>query len=232
MSWFITGTDTDAGKTVGAAALLCALRAAGRNAVPMKPFQTGSVGRSCDVDFCLKMAGLPEPAPVEYDWMAPVRLPLPASPHLAAAKAGVTLSLEPVLAAYRELLALHGTVLVEGAGGVLVPIAEGVLMLDLMRALGLPVVVVSRPGLGTINHTLLTLRELRRAELRVAGVLFCANSPKPWGEVEEDNIQTIERLGQVPILGRIPWLSGLAEGAVSPERFQRAARLALATLPE
>lgn len=222
---FITGTDTDAGKTVAAAAVLCALRAAGLDAVPMKPVQTGCVVagargfRSPDVDFCLRMAGLPEPGAAEYAAMAPYRYGLPASPCLAS-RGGEVVALERITAAFRALRSSHEAVVVEGAGGVLAPLTDALTMLDLMKVLALPVILVSRPGLGTINHTLLSLRELRRAGLEVAGVLFCDSSGKAWSEIERDNLATVERLGGVPVLGCIPFMPGLAEGTLEAAEFR------------
>ncbi len=210
--FFITGTDTDAGKTVAAAAVLCALRAAGVDAVPMKPVQTGCEKgdlRSPDVDFCLRMAGMPEPDAAEYARMVPFRYALPASPHLAA-RGGEPVAIGKIVAAFRDLRSAHDAVVVEGAGGVLVPLNDnGETMLDLMRALGLPVILVSRPGLGTINHTLLSLRELRGAGLEVAGVLFCDSTGKPWSGLEQDNVETVRRLGGVPVIGCVPFVAEL-----------------------
>ncbi len=105
---------------------------------------------------------------------------------------------------------------VEGAGGVLAPLGGGNLMVDLMGALGLPVVLVARPGLGTINHTLLSLRELRRAGLEVRGVVFNETAPRETGYIERDNLETVARLGAVDVLGSLPFVPGLGGGG-APE---------------
>ena len=178
---FITGTDTGVGKTVVSAALLSVLRSAGMDAVPMKPVQTGATRRSGrwrspDLDFCLALAGL-QPGPVEYARMAPCCFAKACSPHLAAAVAGRCIRLRRLTACFQTLKARHAMVVVEGVGGVCVPIQGRQTMLDLMGALDLPVVVVARLGLGTINHTLLTLHCLRRAQVRVLGVVFNATRP-------------------------------------------------------
>ncbi len=215
---FITGTDTGVGKTFVSAALLSLLRSRGVGAVPMKPVQTGAKQvdgrwRSPDLDFCLALADL-QPGPLEYARMAPYCFAKACSPHLAAAGtpavAGRRIGFRRMKACLRSLQARHAMVIVEGAGGVCVPIQGRRTMLDLMGALGLPVVVVARLGLGTINHTLLTLHGLRRAQVRVLGVVFNAAVPGRLGYIERDNIKTIARLGTVRVLGRLPFVPDLA----------------------
>lgn len=202
---FVTGTDTGVGKTVVAAGLLRALRDAGMDAVPMKPVQTGVAsenGRlvSSDLEFCLEVGGL-SATPDDRELMCPYRFEAPCSPHLAAQIAGTPIDLKTLVDSFEKLQAKHDAVVVEGAGGVLVPINESETMLDLMRALSLPVLLVGRAGLGTINHALLSLGELRRAGLNVAGVIL--NSIEPVGEefIVRSNVETIERFGEVRVLG-------------------------------
>ena len=211
---FITGTDTNAGKTVAAAAVLVSMRASGIDAVPMKPVQTGGVLhggalQSPDLSFCLRMAQL-RPDPEELRDMAPFIYKPACSPHLAAAKAGREISLDRVLEAFRSLLRRHERVVVEGAGGVLTPVAANKTMIDLMAMLGLPVILTTRPGLGAINHTLLSIRELERSRIALHGIIFCETTGAGWGEIEENNVETIVRLGKVRVLGRIPYLADLA----------------------
>jgi dethiobiotin synthetase len=142
------------------------------------------------------------------------------SPHLAAAKAGREISLERIVAAFHRLLRRHERVVVEGAGGLLVPITGDKTMIDLMAMLGLPVILAARPGLGAINHTLLSIRELARTGLELLGIIFCETSDRGWGEIEQNNVETIARMGKVPVLGRIPFIPGLADG-ISPDVFRR-----------
>jgi dethiobiotin synthetase len=224
---FITGTGTGVGKTVAAAAVLAALRSAGIDAVPMKPVQTGGLQRggaleSPDLEFCLGMAGL-QAADNEADAMAPYLFEPACSPHLAALRTGRKISFDRIAEAFDALSNAHQCVVVEGAGGLLVPISEDSTMLDLMARLRLPAIIVASPGLGTINHTLLSLREIGRAGLPVLGVIFCETEESPWGEIEEDNWKTIERMGKTRVLGRVPFMAGLTEGRVSPEEFRRVA---------
>ncbi|MFH1969881.1 MAG: dethiobiotin synthase [Verrucomicrobiota bacterium] len=226
---FITGTDTGVGKTVVCAALLSVLRSRGVDAVPMKPVQTGATRRngrwySPDLDFCLALAGL-KPNPLEYARMAPCCFAKACSPHLAAAASGRRIGFRRINACLKALQARHAMVIVEGAGGVCVPIQGRQTMLDLMGALDLPVVVVARLGLGTINHTLLTINGLRRAQVRVLGVIFNATAPGRSGYIERDNIKTIARLGTVRVLGRLPFVPDLATR--SADQFCRAAAACL-----
>ena len=221
---FISGTDTDAGKTVAAAAVLVSLRAAGIDAVPMKPVQTGAIvqgspWQSPDLEFCLRMAEL-RPDADELQDMVPFIYEPACSPHLAAAKAGREISLERIVEAFHRLLSRHERVIVEGAGGLLAPITGDKTMIDLMAMLGLPVILAARPGLGAINHTLLSIRELDRTGIELLGIIFCETSNTGWGEIEENNVETIARMGKVPVLGRIPYMPGLADG-MSPQVFGR-----------
>ena len=222
-SVFITATDTGVGKTVLAAALLVAARARGIDAVPMKPVQTGCVRRgqrlvAPDLEFCLKAAGL-DPSPQERQWMCPYRFILASSPHLAAARDRVHIEKGVILEKFRRILKKHDAVIVEGAGGVLVPLNERDTMLDLMRAMRLPVLLAARPGLGTINHTLLTLRVLRAAGLTVAGIVLVQTHLGRHALIEQDNAHTIRRLGRVPFVATLPHLPGFARG--KPTRAER-----------
>jgi dethiobiotin synthetase len=206
---FVTGTDTGVGKTLIAAALIKACRAMGRDAVPMKPVQTGcrrSRGAwvAPDLETSLRASRIRVSA-AERLWMAPYCFGPACSPHLAARGAGIRISLPRIRQAFRRLARLHDIVVVEGAGGVLVPLDDRLTMLDLMVDLGLPVLLVARPGLGTINHTLLSLHALRRAGRTVVGVVFNSACPGRQGAIERDNRQTIERMGGCPVLADIPF---------------------------
>lgn len=204
---FITGTDTGVGKTFVAATLLCGLRASGIDAVPMKPVQTGCRvlrGRyhAPDLRLCLKTSGLTVSAGELAD-MAPYCFKPACSPHLAAQQAGVTIRTSAIERAFRNLVKRHDYTIVEGAGGVMVPLNERETMLTLMVRLKLPVVLVARAGLGTINHTLLSLEALRHANVQVAGIIINQSVPDRWGDIERDNLRAIEKMGQVRILASI-----------------------------
>jgi malonyl-CoA O-methyltransferase len=198
---FVTGTDTGVGKTVASAALLHRYRAGARLRY-WKPVQTGI--EQDDDTAAVRCLGACCP---EEIFAEGVRLRNPVSPHLAAQWAGVAISVRDVLAMLPRDFADSRWV-VEGAGGALVPLSEREFMIDLMHALALPVVVVSRSTLGTINHTLLTLEALRTRSLRIAGVLMV-------GQKNSDNRAAIERYGAVPVLGEMPPLPSIDAAALA-----------------
>lgn len=216
--YFVTGTDTGVGKTVVSAALLQQLCEYGRSVMYMKPVQTGCppTGNAPDPDTCFRLAGI-TPTADDLPDICPYRLQLPASPHLAAAREQVTISLDRIVASFHRFRGRHDLVVVEGAGGVLVPLYDRTTMLDLMQRLAIPVVVACRSGLGTLNHTLLTLRALRDAGLTVTGLVMVQTTEDPWGEIEEDNRSTLERLGEVRVLSRIDYHPALADGTAGPD---------------
>lgn len=235
-SVFITGTDTGVGKTVLAAGLIAVARLQGADAVPMKPVQTGcrwSGERLVppDLEFCLKYAGL-MPSPEETEWMCPNCFEPACSPHLAASLSGRAISLEGMKASFLRLAGKHEAVVVEGAGGLLVPIGGGLTMLDVARAFRLPMLIAARPGLGTLNHTQLTLWALREAGLDIAGVVLVESRCAAWGLIEEDNFDTIRKTAGVPLVLRLPYVQGLAEGVLSAAAFLAAVAPHLSRLVE
>lgn len=193
-SLFVTGTDTDVGKTVAAAALTLGL-----DAYYWKPVQAG-LTPSTDTTDVRSWTGLPSERflPETY------RLREPMSPHAAAEIEGVEVDLERIL---ETDLPTDRPVVVEGAGGLMVPMNPEVLMIDLIGRLGLPVVLVARTGLGTLNHTLLSISELSRRAIPLLGVVLN-------GEEHESNRKAIEEYGGVRVLGRIPHLEVLDADAL------------------
>jgi dethiobiotin synthetase len=220
----VTGTDTGVGKTWVAAGLTYALRRQGLRAVYFKPVQSGcprEQGRLIPTDarFAQELAGLAEPLEV----LTPVALELPLAPGVAAARARVKVDLARIAAVYRELAAKYEFMVVEGAGGLYVPLVDTrFLVLDLARWLRLPLVVVARAGLGTINHTALTVMAARHHGITVAGVVLNRYPATP-GLAEQTNPQIIEEITGVPILGLVPEVSDLA---ASPGRQAFLAALA------
>jgi dethiobiotin synthetase len=198
---FVAGTDTGVGKTALAAGLLWAARARGLDAAPMKPVQTGARG-CADLDVCLAGAGMRPPSDLRR-WMCPFRLRLSASPHLAACEEGVSISVAALARAFRALCRSYEFIVVEGAGGVCVPLNGRETLLDLMTALALPVVLAARPSLGTLNHSLLSLRAMRSEGLDVRGVALVDAAPRRWGLVERDNARTLSAIASVPV-ARLP----------------------------
>lgn len=183
----VTGTDTDVGKTVFAAALAGAL-----GAKYWKPIQAG-VDPSSDSDLVAHLSGLPSAHILDEAY----RLTTPCSPHRAAAIDGVTIEVDSL-----ALPAVDGELIVEGAGGVLVPITPDLLFADLFARWACPVVLVARTALGTINHSLLSIEALRQRAVPILGIAFV-------GDAVEDSEATIARVGGVKRLGRLPLLDPL-----------------------
>jgi dethiobiotin synthase len=207
---FITGTDTGIGKTALSALLLAELRQRNINAAPMKPAQTGCEGAVPDLDYSLAMASM-EVDGATYKNMSPYTFEPACSPHLAADMAGIEIDIAEMVIAARTLATDYELVIAEGAGGIMVPLNRRETMLDLMQALKLPVLVAARPGLGTINHTLLSIRALRSDGLDIAGVVFVTSTDTEPDFIEEDNVTTIEQFGKIPVLGTIPYCTQLAK---------------------
>jgi dethiobiotin synthetase len=187
---FITGTDTDVGKTTVAAALLHRYRKYGTLKY-WKPVQTG-IESSDDTRTVQKLGNCAE----SELHVAGVRLPGLVAPYLAAARTGTRIAIADLMARGRsEPDSVRW--IAEGAGGVLVPINESESMIDLMAQMGMPALVVARPSLGTINHTLLTLEALRRRQIEIAGVILAGNR-------NTDNRRAIERFGNVLVIDEMP----------------------------
>ena len=143
----------------------------------------------------------------------------PAAPHLAAEMESRPLTLQHLVDAYHALRPQAETLLVEGAGGALVPLNREETMLDLMTELQLPILIAARPGLGTINHTLLTIQALHQRNLHIAGFVFIHTSPDGSDFTEPDNARTIAEFGQTTWLGTIPYIPEL--DTPSPNLFSK-----------
>lgn len=190
---FVTGTDTNVGKTVLSALLVSAL-----DAIYWKPIQTGTA-EGTDRKTVIQLAAIPEGQALKETYC----FEPPVSPHLAAEASGVRID----LARIQPPSDLSKPLIVEGAGGILVPINDSELMLDLAHRLGLPVIIAARSALGTINHTVLTVRALRCAKVPIKGVVMI-------GPRNRDNERSVERFGDVPLVGRIPWLNKIDRQAL------------------
>ncbi|HEV8629976.1 MAG TPA: dethiobiotin synthase [Thermoanaerobaculia bacterium] len=203
MSLFVAGTDTGVGKTLVCALLLARYRRE-RQLGYWKPVATGA---DVERDRTTVEALVPDAATMAEAYL----FADPLSPHLAARRCGQRIELPRIVSRWRELRATFPDVelVVEGAGGLLVPLdEEGPLLVDLIAALELPVLLVGRSTLGTINHTLLSLEALRQRELVVAGVVLS-------GPLDSDNRQAIERLGGVEVLAEVPPLAEVDAAAVA-----------------
>jgi len=193
---FVTGTDTGVGKTTVACALAAAFARRGRRVAVMKPCETGGG------DDALRLAAATGRA-LDPALVCPYRFPLPASPEVAAAAAGGAIDFAPILMAAAALSADADLVLVEGAGGLLVPISAELDMADLARALELPLLIVARASLGTVNHTRLTIEAARARKLDVAGVIL-SRASETAGPDEPSNPDSIVRHGRVRLFGTLP----------------------------
>ncbi len=220
LALFVTGTDTGVGKTVVTAAIAALAVAAGRATAVYKPAQTG-VGAADpgDLDFVRAAAG---DSPLLRTACA-YRLREPLAPSVAARLEGVAIERTRLIETYEALARDADVVLVEGAGGLLVPLEYAYTMADLARDLGLPVLVVARPGLGTLNHTALTVEAARARGLEVAGVVI-SGFPAGPDLASRTNPAEIVRLTGAPLLGALPVFVELdTERCAVPDGFAEAA---------
>ncbi|MEP6923632.1 MAG: dethiobiotin synthase [Pyrinomonadaceae bacterium] len=193
--FFVTGTDTNVGKTVVSAALVCALRER-HKVCYWKPIQTG-IETDNDTQTVRDLANCAETEIFDVG----LRLEKPFSPHLSARLANVSIEIDAIARLF-EKASDDSVWIVEGAGGVFVPLNEKDLMIDLITKLKLPVIIAARSGLGTINHTLLTLEALRKQGLEIAGVIMS-------GAPNAENRAAIEHFGAVKVLGELPFINNL-----------------------
>lgn len=220
---FVTGTDTGVGKTVVACELADQLRARGVDVGVMKPIETG-VGAQGPLDAIAlaEAAGVTDP----LELVCPVRLALPAAPDVAAAAERLTIDRGALREAFIELDRRHEWMIVEGAGGLLVPIAPGFTMADLSADLGLPLLVVARGRLGTVNHVRLTLEVAAARGLPLAGVVI-SHGPVPLSTADAANLDALRVWLGVRLVGELPPLAPGASappGAIDVERLLVAMR--------
>ena len=199
---FVTGTDTGVGKTYIAAGIARALRNKGIDVGVMKPAETGCRNRAgklvpADAVRLKAAAGADD----DLDMINPYRFKKPLAPAIAAELEGKTIDPRELLTIFRKLVGKHEYVIVEGAGGIMVPIRGKYTYLDLAAALLLPVLVVARPGLGTINHSLLTIAALRARGVAVAGMVLNYALAFRTGIAERTNKAALERISEIPVLG-------------------------------
>lgn len=195
---FVSGTDTEVGKTVVAAGLAGALKKRGVEVGVMKPVATG--GRE-DALFLMKAVSSPD----SIERVNPIFLEPPLAPSIATEISRVEIDLSKIWKAYAKLSSQHEFMVVEGIGGLLVPIKGKFLVSDLIKRLNLPIIVVSRPGLGTINHTLLTIRCAKSYGIEIKGIIINSLKKERISLAERTNPEIIEGLSGIPILGILPF---------------------------
>ncbi len=225
--FFVTGTDTGVGKTVITAALIQAIRLLGLKVCGMKPIETGCLKSEFRVEsselrvkdrvlipsdgmFLKKTAGMDN----SIDSVTPIRLENPLAPLPASEIEDIPVDIEKIKKAYAELSKKYEVVVVEGIGGLLVPIKRDYFVLNLARDFGLPIIVVSRPGLGTINHTMLTVNCAIKEGLTVAGIIINYSQPPKDTPSEKTNPEVIKQISPVPIIGIFPYLEDMERSTI------------------
>jgi dethiobiotin synthetase len=211
--FYVTGTDTGIGKTHSSVALLHALRAQGLRATGMKPVASGCerIDGEWKNEDALALVAASDPRPAYAD-CNPFALEHPLAPELAARDAGVEVSLPPILAAHARLAAFADAVVVEGVGGWAAPLSANLMQADLVRALGIPVVLVVGLRLGCLNHALLSARAIEADGCRLVG--WIANAIDPAMERAGDNIAMLAARLPAPCWGRLPF-DPVADAAAS-----------------
>lgn len=215
---FITGTDTGVGKTVVAGALAMGLKKTGFSVGVMKPVETGckKVGKRLvpsDAIFLKEATGVQD----NLDIINPYRFEKPLAPAVASELEGIRIDITQILKTYNILRKRYDIIIVEGAGGILVPVYKDYLFLDLIRDLRLPVLIVARPWLGTINHTLLTIRCAQEYGIPVIGFILNYTKDLKQDPSEKTNPLVIKRLSNVPLIGIFPFIRNLKN---NPERLR------------
>lgn len=212
---FITGTDTGVGKSVVAAGLVRLARRAGLRAAGVKPVETGCVSRSGELypeDGAFLTAASENE--LTLDQVTPFRFSLPASPARAAAMEGRKLNLSALVEHVISLEDYADFLVVEGAGGLMVPIQEDLMMIDLAERIGYPVLLVGRSRLGTLNHTLLSVHALRARNIKIAGIVLSCSFPD-LGPEEEFTPRDLARLAKGIPVALLPFLN--AEASKNPD---------------
>lgn len=209
--YFISGTDTGVGKTVVTACLLALFRKRGVDTGIMKPVETGvdpecSSEANSDAKFLLAVSGHRD----LLEEICPIRLQPSAAPLQAARIENRDLEIDRILENFHTLQNRHEQMLVEGIGGLMVPLRTDYLVRDLVRDLQLPLIVVSRVRLGTLNHTLLTLNAAREAGIEVTGVILNRMDNRELNTVEREQAELIRELSGIPVLGECPFIDPVA----------------------
>jgi dethiobiotin synthetase len=213
--FFITGTDTGVGKTVVTACLATLFKRQGVGV--MKPIETGvdpkcSSSANSDAKFLMEVSGSTD----AEEEVCPHRLKIPASPYQSSQIAGTPIQPSTILEKFKVLQSRHKMMLVEGIGGLLVPITARYNVADLVQEMGLPLIIVSRIQVGTLNHTLLTINAARQYGLKIKGIILNKQEDGDLDEVEKQQGKLIEELSDIPILGTCPFLED-----VSAENLQQ-----------
>jgi dethiobiotin synthetase len=213
--FFVTGTDTGVGKTIITAALILAVSRLGFKTGGMKPVETGCLQEGnalvpSDGMFIKTVARMEE----NIDLVSPCRFLNPLAPLAASEREGVSVDLEKIRKAYDTLSEKYDAIIIEGIGGLLVPITRDYFVSNLARELGFPIIVVSKPGLGTINHTMLTVNYAVKEGIIVAGIIINYNHPPDGTLADSTNPDIIKKISPVPLIGIFPHLENLKSSTI------------------
>lgn len=198
---FITGTDTEVGKTRVTAGIYKALHKMGKKVTTQKWVQCGDLDGD-DISFHDSVVDVASESLSHI--RNPYRFDFPVSPHFAAELSGNQINPEYIKSTYNTLVSSHDWVLVEGAGGVLVPLIEGCLLIDVVAELGIPTLVVADNRVGCINHTLLTVESLSKRNVRCIGILLNESKASMDPKISENNQATIQAFSGIPVWGNVP----------------------------
>ncbi len=213
--FFITGTDTGVGKTIIACALIKVIQSFEKKVCAMKPIESGC-SREGDVLIPYDGTFLRQAAHMEDSLrlVTPCCFENPLAPFAAAALEGRSVDIDEVKKAFSALCRSYEAVIVEGIGGVMVPLMKDYYVVDLAKELSLPLLIVAKPGLGTINHTLLTITYALEAGLDVAGIVINYSRPPENSLAEKTNPKVLEEICPVPLIGTFPYLKGIGEDVI------------------
>ena len=213
--FFITGTDTDVGKTVVTACLMALFKSRGINVGVMKPIETGvdpicHSSANSDAKFLMEVSGDND----KSDEVCPYRFKTPASPYQAAQIEKKIIQPEKIVEKYKVLKSHHSMMLIEGIGGLLVPITKHYNVGNLALDIGLPLIIVSRIRIGTLNHTLLTINAAKQYGLKIKGVVVNQQENQNLNFVEKQQEKLIEELSNIPILGVCPYIKNVSSAGI------------------
>ena len=204
-SFFVTGTDTGVGKTVITAALAMCFRKRGIDVGVMKPIASGipkKTGfKSSDVSLLCEAAGITD----REEMINPVFLPIPASPYDATKILNLPIDVPMIFEKFQNLIKIHQMLLIEGIGGIMTPITRNFFVADMIKAMRLDAIIITRSTLGTLNHTIMTLRICKDYEIPVKGIIVSYFDER-GGPAEKNAPSTLYELTGIPILGIIPFI--------------------------
>ncbi|MFC2947984.1 dethiobiotin synthase [Virgibacillus sediminis] len=201
---FITGTDTGIGKTFVTAGIAASLKKQGVDIGVFKPMLSGDDRNNPESDAGILKIMAEDSTPIEQ--ITPFQFKEPLSPYEAAKQEGRIITMDDIVSEWNKVRVNHDFFLVEGAGGLAVPLGENYLVGDLAKVIGFPLVIVARPNLGTVNHTLLTISYAKKLGLEIAGIIINGINRTTEDPSVQTNAGTLSEFTDIPVLGEIPWV--------------------------